>query len=282
MVPQTRAGRFFTIGLVVSGLGIVLYLATVAAQALLEGELREALGRRAMERRTEGLRDHVIVCGYGRFGRIVTDELRRGGAQVVVIDVDPAREEELRAAGMPYLIGSALADDVLERAGIRRARAVVVATPSDPDNVFVTLSAREKNATVRIHARGETDAGLRRLVLAGANQALSAYQSGGIRMASGILRPSIVEFLELSLPGRQDDVALEEVRLAPRCTLVGETVARVEQRWPRLRIVALRRKDAFRFVPEAETALEDDDLLVVIGEHAGLAAMAQAAAGVVT
>jgi voltage-gated potassium channel len=278
IVPHTTAGRFFTVGLVVSGLGIVLYLATVGAQAVLEGELRNVFGRTAMERRTEGLRDHVIVCGYGRFGRVVAEELRSGGAEVVVIDVDPAREAALRAAGVPYVIGSALADDVLERAGIRRARAVVVATPSDPDNVFITLSAREKSATVRIHARGENDAGLRRLVLAGADQALSAYHSGGVRMAASILRPSIVDFLELSLPGRRDDMALEEVRLAARCTLVGATVVDLERRWPRLRVVALRRREDFRVVPEGTTVLEGDDLLVVIGERGGLSAMAQAAA----
>ena len=90
---------------------------------------------------------------------------------------------------------------MLERAGIRRARAIVVATPSDPDNVFITLSAREKSPDIRIHARGETEAGLRRLELAGADQALSAYHSGGVRMAASILRPSVVDFLELSEPG---------------------------------------------------------------------------------
>src|SRR5262249_21131242 len=143
----------------------------------------------------------------------------------------------------------------LERAGIHRARAIVVATPSDPDNVFITLSAREKNPAIRIHARGETEAGLRRLELAGAHQVVSAYHSGGVRMAASILRPSVVDFLELSTPGRAG-MALEEMRLAERCALAGRTIGDVEGEWPRLRVVALEREgQTIRIVPESSAAL---------------------------
>jgi voltage-gated potassium channel len=278
VVPRTGGGRLFTAALLLSGLGTVLYLASVGAQMVLEGHLRDLLGRNAMQRRIDELRDHVIVCGYGRFGQAVADELRRGGADLVVVDADPAREDGLRAANLPYLIGSGLADDVLERAGIRRARALVVATPSDPDNVFITLSAREKSKTIRIHARGETEAGLRRLVLAGAHQALSAYHSGGIRMAASILRPAVVDFLELSLPGRDAQMTLEEIQLEARSSLGGRTIAQVEQDWQRVRVVGLRRGDEFRIVPEGSTVLEHGDLLVVIGEREVLGRLAQAAA----
>jgi voltage-gated potassium channel len=232
-----------------------------------------------MQRRIDQLIGHVIVCGYGRFGRVVADELRSGGAEVVVIDADPACEEDLKSLGVPHLIGSGLADDVLERAGIRRARAIVVATPSDPDNVFITLSAREKNPAVRIHARAETEAGLRRMQLAGAHQALSAYHSGGLRMAASILRPSVVDFLELSRPGHHEEMALEEVRVDTGAALAGRTIADVEQTEPRLRVVALTRAtDPIRIVPERTTQLAAGDLLVVIGERDGLARLAQAAA----
>jgi voltage-gated potassium channel len=235
-----------------------------------------------MQRRTEQISNHVIVCGYGRFGRVVTDELRRNGAELIVVDSDPELEAELKALGVPYVIGSALSDDVLERAGLARARAIVVATPSDPDNVFITLSARERSQTIRIHARGESEAGLRRLELAGANQALSAYQSGGFRMAASILRPAVVDFLDLSLPGHHGEMALEEMRLAAGSGLVGCSIAEVEESRPRLRVVALRRGDeAFRMIPDPATVLAADDLLVAIGERDGLGQMAQAAAGAV-
>jgi len=280
VVPHTAGGRVFTMVMVLTGLGIVFYLASVAAEIVLEGHLRDLFGRNAMQRRISELRHHVIVCGYGRFGRVVTDELRRSGADVVVIDADPALEDAIKAAGVAYLIGSALSDDVLELAGIRHAKAIVIATPSDPDNVFITLSAREKSQTIRIHARGESEAGLRRLELAGASQALSAYYSGGLRMAASILRPSVVDFLELSLPGHHEDVALEEIRIAGGSRLAGCTIAQVEQEWPRLRVVGLRRgSERLRVVPEPPTVLAGDDLLVVIGEGDGLRQLAQAASG---
>ena len=145
LVPRTTAGRIFTVLIILSGVGSALYLFTIGAQLVLEGQLRDVFGRTAMQRRADHMNGHVIVCGYGRFGRAVAEELGRNGAEMVVIDADAAREEELRRLGVPYVIGSAVADDVLEHAGIGRARAIVVATPSDPDNVFITLSAREKN-----------------------------------------------------------------------------------------------------------------------------------------
>jgi voltage-gated potassium channel len=277
VVPHTTGGRVFTVVLLLTGLGTVLYLASVGAQMVLEGHLGDLLGRNAMQRRIDELVDHVIVCGYGRFGHAVTDELRRGGAEVVVVDSDAAREDELRAASVPYLIGSGLADDVLERAGIRRARALVVATPSDPDNVFITLSAREKSKTIRIHARCESEAGLRRLELAGANQAVSAYHIGGLRMAASILRPSVVDFIELSLPGHHEQMTLEEIQVPERSALGGLTLVRLEQEWQRLRVVALRRAGDLRIVPDGSTVLEHGDLLVVIGERDVLARLAQAA-----
>jgi voltage-gated potassium channel len=280
LVPRTGAGRLFTVFIILSGVGSALYLFTVGAQLVLEGQLRDVFGRTAMQRRADHLAGHVIVCGYGRFGRAVSDELHRNGAAMVVIDADPEREEELRQLGVPYVIGSGVADDVLERAGIRRARAIVLATPSDPDNVFITLSAREKNPAIRIHARGETEAGLRRLELAGAHQVLSAYYSGGLRMAASILRPSVVDFLELSTPGHHEDMALEEMRLAARCALEGRTIAEVEKDWPRLRVVALKREaEALRIVPEPATLLGAGDLLVVIGERGELGLLAQSATG---
>lgn len=279
LVPRTGAGRLFTAALILSGVGSALYLFTVGAQLLLEGELRDLFGRTAMQRRANQLEGHVIVCGYGRFGRAVVGELQRNQAAMLVIDADPDREEELRQLGVPYLIGSALSDEVLERAGIDRAKAIVVATPSDPDNVFITLSAREKNPNIRIHARGETEAGLRRLELAGAHQALSAYHSGGVRIAASILRPATVDFLEVSMPGHHEETALEEMLLGERCALEGRTIADVEREWSRLRVVALKHgEEPIRIVPEPETSLAAGDLLIVIGNRQALVRFAQAAA----
>ncbi len=271
VVPLSPAGRLYTIGLIIAGVGTGLYLLTIVGELVIEGRLREFFGRTSMQRAIEQLTGHVVICGFGRFGRAVFEELHRKREAVVVIDSDATLEPVLQASGARYVIGSAIADDVLERAGIARARAVVVATPSDPDNVFVTLSAREKNPTLRIHARGESEAGLRHLRLAGADQVVSAYQSGGLRVAATILQPSVVDFLELALPGRGEAIDLEEIRVGAGMALVGQEVGAIERGSTRLRIVGLKRGDAPTVIaPEASMRVEAGDLLVIVGARASI------------
>lgn len=270
------AGRVFTMLLIVFGVGTTLYLLTVMAETLLEGHLQDFWGKARMQRNIDELSGHVIVCGYGRFGRAVCEELERQNVERVIVDSDVGLESDLRAADASYVIGSALSDEVLERAGIARARAIVIATPSDPDNVFVTLSAREKNPHLRIHARGETEAGLRRLRLAGADQVISAYQMGGMRVAASILRPSVVDFLEISTPGRGETIDLEELRLDPGTCIAGTTIASLERDQPRVRVVAVKPAGGtIQLIPEPETTLGVGDLLVVIGDRHSLERLAQ-------
>ncbi len=269
------AGRIFTMVLIVVGVGTFLYLLTSIGEIVLEGQLREHLGATAMHRRIHNLKDHVIICGFGRFGRVVAEELLANSVPIVVIEPDDAKEAALNRLGAPYLIASALDDEILEEAGIRTARALVAATGSDADNVYITLSAREKNHELRIHARGETEAGLRRLTQAGANQVVSAYQRGGSRVAAMILRPAVVDFLELTTPGRGDEVDLEEISVQPRSRLLGRKIGEIERDSPRLRIVALKRGDKTSLIPDATTAIEAGDYLVAVGDRASLSRLAE-------
>jgi voltage-gated potassium channel len=275
--PLTPAGRLFTIGLIVAGVGSAVYLFTIIGELIVEGRLREFLGKSAMNRKIHDLKNHVIVCGYGRFGRAVIEELIRNAVPMVAIESDPAKAAEMEAVGALYVTGSALEDAVLEDAGLASARAIIVATGSDADNVYITLSAREKNPGILIYARGDSDAGLRRLKLAGADQVVAAYQWAGMRIAASILRPSVVDFLQLSVPGRESEVDLEEIRISRASPAVGKTIAAVEQANPRLRIVALKRNDQrLEMIPAAGTPIEAGDLLVVIGEAESLKRLASA------
>ncbi len=266
--PLDALGRVFTMGLIVVGVGTAFYLFAAVTQFVVEGQLRDLVGRMAMKRRIEQLEGHVVICGFGRMGRVVAQEVARSAGTVVVIERDPAREAELVQSELLYVIGSALEERVLEDAGLRRARAIVVATASDADNVYITLSARAMNPKIAIHARGESEAGLQRLRMAGADQAISAYQWGGIRLATSIMRPSVVDFLEMSFPGRGAEVDLEEVRVAEGSALVGESIAAVEHSSTRLRIVALKRGNAPSvLIPDPATRLEPGDFLVAIGDR---------------
>jgi voltage-gated potassium channel len=142
--PLSPAGRLFTIGLIVTGVGSAIYFFTVIGELVDEGRLREFLEKTAMSRRIHNLQKHVIVCGYGRFGRAVVEELTRNTVPMVVIESDLRKQADLDSAGTLHVVGSALEESVLEDAGVVSARAIVVATGSDADNVYITLLAREK------------------------------------------------------------------------------------------------------------------------------------------
>ena len=269
------SGRIFTMVLIFTGVGTAYYIFAVLIQIVVGGQLREMMGRNAMNRRIHQQSGHVIVCGYGRFGSIVVDELRRDGLTVVVVEIDSSREAELEREDILYVLGSALDEDVLVRAGIEFARDIVVATASDPDNVYISLSARNKNSAIRIHARAESAIGLKHLQLAGVDQAISSYQWSAVRIANAIARPSVVDFLNLILPGRGEEIGLEEVTIPQRSTLAGKTIAGLERENERIRVVALKRKDTpISLVPGPETQIREGDLLIAIGSRANLRLLA--------
>lgn len=271
VVPITARGRWLAVGLIVAGIGAVFYTAVALAEFLLEGHLREALGRRSVKQTIDSLRDHVVVCGYGRLGRAVAEKLREGNARLVVIDEDPAVGRTCEAQGHLFVPGSALDDAVLESAGVRRARAIVAATPSDPDNVFITLSAREAHPGIQVHARAQTEAGSRRLQLAGADQVISPYVLGGQRIANAIVRPGVVEFLELAAPGVGGEVDLEEVLLPEGSGVDGVRLRDLADRGLRISVVAIKRGDEpIRIQPTADDELRAGDHVIVVGERESL------------
>jgi voltage-gated potassium channel len=280
VAPLHADGRIFTVILIMGTVGTALYLFTDLAHALVETSIQDLIRGKQMQTRIAKLHDHVIVCGYGRFGHIVVEELRTSGTPIVIIEANPAKQPELDNLGEPYVMGLATADDVLEQAGIQHARAIVVGTGSDPDNVYITLSARECNPEIRIHARGETDVAIRRLELAGANQVVSAYKMGGRALAASILRPAVVDFLEIARPRIGPAVELEELVIAAGCSLEGRSIDQIEKELRRVRIVALKRGDAaIELVPQPDTSLIADDHLVVIGDSESLASIATRSTG---
>jgi voltage-gated potassium channel len=275
--PLSGEGKVFTIMLIVLGMGTAFYLFATMTEVIIEGQLGDYLGARGMLRKIHRLENHVIICGFGRFGHAVADELARHQVPMVIIDIAPQPAEELARLDIPHLIGDAMHDDVLEDAGIRSARALVAATASDADNVYITLAAREKNPKLSIHARGEGEVGLRRLKLAGADQVISAYQYGGYRVASTIVRPSVVDFIELFTSGRGEEIDLEELRIPETSSMVGKSVAEIEDSVEKLRIVALKRNDdPIRMIPRADTRVNAGDLIVAMGDRAGLEALVKA------
>jgi voltage-gated potassium channel len=278
--PLDTAGRWFTMGLIFTGVGTAYYGFAAVTEAVVGGQLRAMVGKTAMDRRIRQLKGHIIVCGYGRFGRVVVEALRqqRERPQIVLVEIDSEKEAELERSGMFYVIGSGLDEDVLDHAGIREACDIVIATSSDPDNVFISLSVRELNPTIRIHARAESEVGVRHLQLAGADRAISSYQYSAMRIAAAIARPAALDFLSIIFPGGKG-VSIEEVRVADRSVLIARTIAQVEQDYPRMRIVALKRgAEEIAVAPEPQTHFQADDLVIAVGAEDSLKRLAEMAA----
>jgi voltage-gated potassium channel len=273
--PLSDAGLWYTMALLAVGVGLVFYTVVQAAAFLIEGRLLDLWGRRSTMHAIEAMQDHVLVCGFGRLGRAVARQLAAARTSFVVIDPDPVAQADCAARGWPCLAGSALDDDVLAAAGIARARALVAAIGSDADNVFIALSAREHNPTLQIHARAETDEGIRRLLRAGASQVISPHQLGGSRIANAIVRPGVVEFLELSDAGTAREIDLEEVRIGEQSAACGVRLRELPERGVRVSVVAIKRgEDPLRLQPGPDDELCAGDRVIALGDRENLGRLA--------
>lgn len=277
--PLDPAARAFATLFILAGVGATLYTIGVMAEFVIAGRIGELLGRRAMERTLASLRHHVIVCGYGRLGSALALELSRSRVPIVVVDEDPAVGERFADRGWPFVCASAVDEGVLERAGIAHARAIVAATGSEAVNVFIALAAREANAAVAIHARAETTSGARRLRSAGAQSVVSPHALGGERLAQAILRPAVVDFMQLTAPGSGTEIDLEEVVVAARSPLVGLRVDELPGCGARVAVIAIKRPAVPLVLnPGPEIAFDVDDRIVVIGDRESVRRLADLAA----
>jgi voltage-gated potassium channel len=275
--PLDGTGQVFTMVLILVGVGTALYTFTLVLETLIEGQLAEHFGRRRMERQLGSLRDHVIVCGWGRVGRAITAELRAAGTPLVVIDRE---EHQLEGAEMAVL-GDATDDHVLEQAGLARARALVAALDSDADNLFVTVSARALRPDLFIVARVRVEDSAEKLRRAGADRVVNPQSIGGARIAAFVLQPHVTEFLDVVMHDRGLEFRLEEVTVPAGSPVAGRTLreSRLRDRTGAL-VLALRAPDGtFATNPPPDTALDVDQVLIAIGTPDELAALTDTVTG---
>ena len=270
--PLTPAGQIFTIVLIFLGVGTVLYNLSVILEAVTEGHLREHLRRRHMDKVIAAMQGHVIICGYGRVGRSAADYLVASGHDVVVVDNDPARLEQV-PVGFTHLCGDVTDDAVLHDAGIDRARALIAALDTDADTVYVTLSARAMRPELVIIARARTTASKAKLVLAGASRAVNPQRIGGRRMAVFALQPDVAEFLDVVMHDEDIDFRIQQVHVESGSSLEGRSVAELalRERTGAL-LLAIRRSSGQRFEPNppAELVVPSGAVLIALGTQAEL------------
>lgn len=228
--PLSQTGRLFTIALIATGVSIVAYSSTTVVQMLVTGELRTLLAFEWRQRMLEKLRDHYIVCGYGRMGRNVAEELAKRNMPFVIIDRSEEVVENCRQHGYVTLLGNAANDEVLKRAGIYRAKSLIATAPSDAENVFIVLTARELCPSLTIVSRMNYDDSESKLRRAGANEVISPYDIGGKRMVSYVERPGVVDFLDVVMHSQDLELQLEEFVVDQQSGLAGKSLQELRLR----------------------------------------------------
>jgi voltage-gated potassium channel len=266
--PLDTKGRLFTIGLVLFGVGTAFYLLTTLVALVIEGDLGAALGMTRMKGRIEQLRDHHILCGYGRVGEEIAREFAERGAAFVVVDTNPDALARAAAAGFLTVEGDAASDETLTLAGVERARTLLAASDSDSGNTYITLTAKALNPGIFVVARAgkpESEARARR---AGADRIISPYAIGGRRMALSAIQPNIVEFMDTLAVGRSSEQILAEVEITADSALFGLYVRHLLE-GSRVTVLGLRRAGGDLIVgPRDDVRLEEGDRLIVAGpEH---------------
>ncbi len=267
ITPLSVAGKVFTVILICGGVGTIIFAFGTLAEFLVEGHLTGLLGRRRMERRIERLNKHYIVCGFGRVGEQVAKELVQADVPFVIIDSDPDKMLKCEQECYPYVIGDAAEDDVLEAAGVGRAKGLIAVVDDDGDNTLITLSAKGVNPTIFVVARAEQAGSEPKLKKAGADRVVSPIAIGGRRIAAMVLRPLVTDYLDVMAHGEDIEFQLEESELAKDSTISGMSIKAAGVRDKTgVFILAIKKADGRILAnPSPSEELQAGDRLVIMG-----------------
>jgi len=263
----SSAGKIFTMFIMVGGVGTAIYAAGQIMEIIVEGEMTGYRKRRSMNKKIKEMKDHYIICGFGRVGHQVAQVFETSRILFVVIDRKKETFDELEAKGIPVLIGDATDDSILTAAGIDCAKGLVACSDSDVDNVYVTLSARVLNPTLNIVARAGLKDTEKKLIMAGANRVISPYFISGVRMAAMATRPVAIDFLDLVTHGGLVDFSLYQITIPEGSPLIHKSCAEADIRnTSGALVLAIRRSDgAFDLQPKDTSRINANDVLVVLG-----------------
>jgi voltage-gated potassium channel len=274
--PLSKAGRIFTMCLLLSGIGLMFYAVGLIAQVVVEGQLREVLGRRKLEKEIYRLKDHFIICGLGRTGEVIAREFKQNHVPFIVVDHRSNLLNQLEKLGYLHVIGNATHEDVLQTAGIERARGLVAAVSTDADNVYIVLTARSLSANLLIVARAGEEGSEKKLLRAGADKVVAPYEIGGRSIVQNILRPTVVDFLNIAFDVGMN-LSLEEIPVSGDSEIVGLPLkdSGIRQKLD-LIIIAIKRQDGhMSFNPKPDTKILAGDILIALGAKASLDQLVQ-------
>jgi voltage-gated potassium channel len=262
-------GKVFTIILIICGTSTIAYTLSRLLQFTLEGQLRRLLGRKKLESRIGKLRNHYIICGFGRIGHLICREFQSRPIPFVIVEKDPHHVERLAREGYLFVEGDATDDETLQAAGIDHAKGLITAVTSDTDNVYITLTARGLNPKLFILARAGEEGSEKKLMRAGASKVISPYTIGASRMAQAILRPSVVDFIEIATASEHLELQIEEITVSVNSELAGKSLidSGVRQSMGII-IVGIKQTDGqMTFNPPPGKVIEPNSVLIILGQR---------------
>ncbi|MDQ7838297.1 MAG: potassium channel protein [Thermodesulfobacteriota bacterium] len=270
--PLGGSGRVFTICLLIMGVGFVFYMFGTITQIMVEGQFRRLLGRRKLEKQLAALKDHYIICGYGRIGQIISREIAKKPLPLVIIENSPDLIKTIEEQGHLFIEGDATREDTLLKANIQKAKGLVATVSSDADNVYIILTARGLNPGLYIMARVVDEKAERNLLQAGANRVISPYHIGARKMAQAILRPAVTDFIELAVHRGGIELQIEEipVRAPSRITDVPLRESGIRQELGLIIIAIQRASGEMLYNPPPEARIQVGDTLIAMGSPESL------------
>ncbi len=270
--PLSASGKVFTIILIMSGVGLFFYALTLLSEALIEGHLRGYFEKKKMHKKISSLSSHYILCGHGRLGHTIAENFSARGLPLVVIEKDPEIIKGLQAKKLMFIQGDATNDDVLEEAGVKRAKSIICTLNSDAANVYVVLTARSMNRDIFILTRASDMSAEKRMVQAGADKVITPYEIGAKRMVLAVLSPTVTEFLDLATETCGMDLSIEQITIQTGSELDGVTLKGIGLRERTgVNVLGIRRKDTGLSVELGpDEKILAGDIIVAMGTRKGL------------
>ncbi len=268
--PLDVRGQYFTIFLIITGVGTVGYAIATLSEMILEGHVYKLLGGRRMDRKIAALEHHIIVCGYGKIGSMVAEGLKKHSIPFLVIEENPANAQEAIGKGYMVINGNASEEEVLQKAGVSKARSLLVTLTSRPaESVYVTMSSRLENPEMTIIAMASDPKAESKLLRAGATKVVSPFALGSHRMILALTRPTLLDVIDIIAGNGEGGLSLEEIPMPQGSPFVGMTVERFSRSLAlRSHVVAILKKGTSSLMlPAADTVLSEGDQLVMIGDR---------------
>jgi voltage-gated potassium channel len=276
--PLSDNGRILTMTILISGLGVVGYLVGSLTQMVVEGQLLHVLGRKKLEKQIKALKGHVIVCGYGRVGRIICEEIRKYKKfPLVVIEKNSELTARIEGHDQLYILGDATEEENLLQAGILSAKALVSALDSEADNVYITLTAKGLNSKLFVLARAGKIGSEKKLLRAGADRVVSPSQIAGFRMAQALLRPTVTEFIDFATLDTEIELKMEEIPVTPESNLVDVTLvdSGIRQKLDLIIVAIKKASGEMLFNPASHAEIQIGDTLIALGKRQSLVRLAE-------